>query len=226
MQTFVQAEPYALTAVELAQFRALSAWRHQEYDDETDPLRVLHFQRLLSEVARLPFGDYIEMGTQHGCTAKIIYDLMVPSAHLYCFDTFQGFHAEDLKIEDGIRPHGFTKDSIAVVDISKVRDKILGEAQVSEQLTLVAGRVPYSLAPFRDRQFRFAHIDMDLYEPTSQGLSWIWPQLIPGAIVLFHDYDALPSIRKAVDEFARPRGLLAVPMSDRFGSALLFKPPG
>ncbi|WP_315759286.1 MULTISPECIES: TylF/MycF/NovP-related O-methyltransferase [unclassified Bradyrhizobium] len=226
MDTFTQAEPYALTENERDQFRALWTWRHNEYDDELDPLRVLHFQRLLTEVARLPSGDYIEMGTQHGCTAKVIFDLMVSDAHLYCFDTFEGFHPDDLKIEDSIRAHGFTTDSIPKVDFRQVPEKILGVGRTSDRLTLVPGRVPHTLEPFAHLRFRFAHLDMDLYEPTAQGLSWLWPRMVPGGLIFLHDYDALPSVRKAVDEFARPKGLLAIPMSDRFGSSLLFKSPG
>jgi hypothetical protein len=221
----MQAEPYGAGEIELTKFRTLAAWRHSKYEDEGDPLRVLHFQRLLREASHLAMGDYVEMGTQHGGTAKIIYDLMVPGAELFCFDTFTGFDAEDLKIESTVGAHGFTTESISDVDIGFVRDMILGDGRTSDRLHLVPGRVPQTLAPFANRRWRFAHLDMDLYEPTKRALEWLWPRLVPGAIVLFHDYDALPSIKVAVDEFSKPKGLVASPLSDRFGSSVLFKPP-
>jgi hypothetical protein len=225
MQTFTQFEPYGTTESDIRTFRELAAWRTSKYSDEGDPLRILHFQRLLREVVYLPYGDYIEMGTQHGGTAKIIFDLMVPSANLYCFDTFTGFDPKDLEIESTVFAHGFTTESIPYTTIEIARDTILGEGNTSDRLTLVPGRVPETLSPFRGRRFRFAHLDMDLYEPTKRGLEWLWPRMEPGAPIFLHDYDALPSIRKAVDEFTRPKGIAASPLSDRFGSAVFFKPP-
>ena len=225
MQTYIQTEPLGTTELDIQTFRTLAAWRKSKYSTEGDPLRILHFQRLLREVAYLPTGDYIEMGTQHGGTAKIIFDLMVPGAELFCFDTFTGFDAKDLEIESTVYEHGFTTESIPYTNIDIARETILGEGKTSDRLTLVPGRVPQSLPPFAGRRWRFAHLDMDLYEPTKRGLEWLWPRLEPGAAILLHDYDALPSVRKAVDEFSRPKGLVASPLSDRFGSAVFFKPP-
>ncbi len=225
MPTFVQTEPLGTTEDEIQTFRALAAWRESKYATEGDPLRILHFLRLLKEVSYLPTGDYIEMGTQHGGTAKIIFDLMVPGAKLFCFDTFTGFDAKDLEIESAIYEHGFTTESIPYTNIQLARDTVLGEGKTSDRLTLVPGHVPQSLSPFASHRWRFAHLDMDLYEPTRTALEWLWPRLEPWAAILLHDYDALPSVRKAVDEFSRPKGIVASPLSDRFGSAVLFKPP-
>jgi hypothetical protein len=47
----------------------------------------------------------------------------------------------------------------------------------------------------------------------------------PGGILLFHDCDALPSIKLAVDGFSKPKELVASPLNDRFGGVALFKPP-
>lgn len=222
----LQAEPYVLSPEQISQFRELASWRESNYGDY-DPLRILHFQRVLQEVAGLPEGEYLEMGTQYGGTAKIIFDLMPTDRKLFCFDTFTGFNAEDLRIESTVRPHGFTTESIRPLDPQTVRSNILGSGPAgrSERLVLVPGHVPGSLGPFGEYSWRFAHFDMDLYEPTRLALDWVWPRMVPGGILLFHDYDALPTVRKAVDEFVNPLGLLAIPLSDRFGSAIVFKPP-
>ena len=52
----------------------------------------------------------------------------------------------------------------------------------------------------------FAHIDVDLYEPTKAALAAILPNLMAGAIVVVDDYGAPTCLgaRKAVDEFGLP----------------------
>ena len=37
-------------------------------------------------------------------------------------------------------------------------------------------------------QLSFAHIDMDHYEPTAAALKWAWNRLVPGGMLLCHDY--------------------------------------
>src|SRR5437879_10997058 len=71
-------------------FKKIARWRNDNYKEEWDPVRVVHFMRLLEQVASLPEGDYIEVGTQYGGTAKFIWDLMTPDCSLYCLCTFAG----------------------------------------------------------------------------------------------------------------------------------------
>lgn len=225
----VQSVPYKLTRDEaaLAKFMSLSAWRRHHCNEEWDRwdhLRTVHFMRLIEHANELTDGDYIEMGTRSGGTAKLILELMNRDRSLYCFDTFSGFTQRDLDQESKIRSdHGFTTDSIGPIDHHEVRVVITGGV-ADPRLKLVPGVVPASLAPFSDMRWRFAHLDLDLYEPTRTGLEWLWPRIVPGGVVLFHDYDALPGISKAVNQVLMPHGVVAMPMSDRFGSAAVIKP--
>jgi Macrocin-O-methyltransferase (TylF) len=217
-----QAVPYAYICdpAKLKIFTDLSEWRARNYVGELDPVRVINFIQIIEQVADLPDGDYIEMGTQYGGTAKLIHDLMLPDRHLFCFDTFEGFPQADLDEESKLFQHGFTTESIRPLAMEIVRD-IITDQSPSDRLTLVKGRVPETLAPYEDHRWRFAHLDMDLYEPTRAALEWLWPRMVPGGIISFHDYGALQGVRKAVDDFVRPLHRLAIPMGDRFGSAVI-----
>src|SRR6201746_367928 len=70
-------------------FTDLTEWRAKNYVGELDPVRVVSFIQFMEQVADLPEGDYVEMGTQYGGTAKLIYDLMPAPRQLFCFDTFE-----------------------------------------------------------------------------------------------------------------------------------------
>lgn len=179
--------------------------------------------RFVELVAELPDGDYIEMGTQYSGTAKFIWNLIPKDRSRYCFDTFNGFQDADLVEESKIRSHGFTTASIVPLAPDIVRTRITGGAPAAN-LFLVPGRVPESLAAYGDKRWRFAHLDMDLYAPTRAGLEWLWPRMVDGGLLFFHDYDGLAGVKKAVDDFLRPLGLMAIPLSDRWGRATAFKP--
>ena len=39
-----------------------------------------------------------------------------------------------------------------------------------------------------DRQFRFCHVDVDVYDSAKDILKWVWPRLVPGGIIVYDDY--------------------------------------
>ncbi len=207
-------------------FREL--WRHNEalYPGDDDGMRIAQFIELADMVRTLPSGDYIELGTYQGGTARWIWRLMRPGTKLYCFDTFDGFDQSDMDIERQFRPnHNWTRTSFKPTTVDEVRRVILLE-EVTDRLVLVKGKVPDTLDDFCDLRFRFVHVDMDLYEPTHHAVSWAWPRLEPGGVIIFHDYGSLmafPGVSRAVDDYFSPLGMKPVPMGDFWGSAVFIK---
>ena len=67
---------------------------------------------------------------------------------------------------------------------------------------------------------------MDLYEPTRAGLEIVWPKVVSGGVMIFHDYDnnCFPGVKVAVDDFFKIHGLTAFPLGDLWGSAAIIKP--
>jgi O-methyltransferase len=54
-----------------------------------------------------------------------------------------------------------------------------------------------------DRVFRFAHIDVDVYQSSKDATEWLWPRLVLGGVVIFDDYGfrRCDGVRKFVDEW-------------------------
>ena len=82
-------------------------------------------------------------------------------------------------------------------------------------IELRKGWVPETFAGLEDEVFCFAHIDLDLYEGVRDTLSFVYPRLSPGGIIVLDDYGfaSCPGARRAVDEFfadkpERPLALL------------------
>jgi hypothetical protein len=209
----------------LAVFQELRRWRIEKLPGEMDPVRISQFVELLSRVAKIPRGDYAELGTQHGYSAKVIWKLMNSNADLLLFDTFAGFTAHDIEREKQLYDNNWTTESIMCSAKEQVAEVVCGQV-AHERLVLIEGRVPETFGPYNNRRFRFAHLDMDLYEPTRAAIPWLWRRMVPGGIMVFHDYGCagFPGVKKAVDQFFGPLSIPSLPMGDRWGSAMVVKP--
>ena len=74
------------------------------------------------------------------------------------------------------------------------------------------GWIPESFKNLPEFEYRFVHIDVDLYEPTRDSLEYFYPRLREGGVIVCDDYAHLqwPGARKALDEYCDPRGIPAL----------------
>ncbi len=210
----------------MAIFRELQRHNDALYPGDDDHMRIAQFIELTDAVRNLPSGDYVEFGTYQGGSARWIWRLMRPGTRLYCFDTFDGFDQSDMDIERSLRPdHGWTRTSFKQTTLEEVRRLILLEED-TDRLVLVPGRIPDTLDGFCDLRFRFVHVDMDLYEPTRHTISWAWPRLVNGGVMIFHDYGSasFPGVKLSVDNYFGAIGLTGVQLGDFWGSIAFTKP--
>jgi len=63
-------------------------------------------------------------------------------------------------------------------------------------------------------QFQFVHLDLDLYRSTLAGLEFFYPRLLPGGVIVSHDYGDLtvPGVRQAFDDFLRDKPERVAPL--------------
>jgi len=201
----------------------------QEYSglsaDPLDPVRIVLLYQLLAAANELTPGDYIELGTYGGLTLKVIHRLMDPQRTLYALDTFEGFDARDIAIEKTKYDYTSGLEWFSRPSIENVA-KYVGDGEAPTNLKLVKGWFPESFKGLEEIRWRFVHIDMDLYQPVKAALQMLWASVVPGGIVVVHDYGcySFRAARIAVDEFCDSIGIPPVEMPDRWGSAVLRKP--
>jgi Macrocin-O-methyltransferase (TylF) len=201
----------------------------QEYSglsaDPHDPVRIIMFYQLLAAANELTAGDYIELGTYGGLTLKVIHRLMDPQRTLYGLDTFEGFDPRDVAIEKTKYDYRSELEWFSRPAIENV-GKYVGDGEAPANLKLVKGWFPESFKGLEGMRWRFVHIDMDLYQPIKTALQMLWASVVPGGIVVVHDYGcySFRAARTAVNEFCDSIGVSPVEMPDRWGSAVLRKP--
>jgi hypothetical protein len=74
-------------------------------------------------------------------------------------------------------------------------------------------------------KFKFVNLDLDLYVPTLEGLRLFYDKMIPGGVILIHDYfpNSYPGVKQAVTEFEfeLEKALLKIPIGDKISIAVV-----
>lgn len=165
-------------------------------------------------------GAAAELGVFRGEFAAQINQVL-PDRKLYLFDTFTGFDERDLALEEGDAGHhrDFSDTSEA---------QVLENLPFPDQAVVVKGYFPESLGQLEEQdtlKFALVSLDPDLFAPTLAGLEYFYPRLSPGGMILVHDYTSaqFPGVREAVRRFADAHGIVAVPLMDLHGTAVIAK---
>lgn len=119
---------------------------------------------------------------------------------LHCFDTFAGHQKEDVRPElEPTQEAGRQVGRYTDVSPGDVRQHL---AKFPAAVVHV-GRIQDTAAEVESMKFDFAHIDVNLYEPTSFALSFLHDRLVDDGIVVVDDYGNVTNqgVQQAVDEF-------------------------
>lgn len=182
------------------QLQSLSSRKPQ---DEVDLIRKVRRERkclnsawecynvmtLARAMAQLP-GAFAEVGCYQGATAKLICEVKREKS-LLLFDTFEGLP------EDSDKDAQVHSVGQYACGLEKVRDYLNDYQRVSYH----KGLFPDSAADVPEQMFAFAHFDVDLYEGTVGCLEYFYPRMVPGGVLLSHDYGMLEGVEQAFHDF-------------------------
>ena len=178
--------------------------------------------RLLAEQIheeKIP-GDAAELGVFRGDFAALI-NAAFPDRTIHLFDTFEGFPARDVEIEQA---QGLSRAKTG--DFKETAENLVEERLPHpERAVFHKGYFPDSFDGCTEMTFAFVSVDADLYAPTAAALPLFFDRLSPGGVLLIHDVNStqFSGAGKAVWEFCTERGLLPMPVCDLHGSVVLRK---
>lgn len=182
----------------------------QYHDDVRYSTLALALARIQAEKIG---GSFAEVGVYQGATSLFI-NRQCPDRTLYLFDTFEGFHHQDL--ENG------GDDRFKDTSIDAVR-KLLGDSPV---IHFRQGHFPETSIGLENEKFAFVMSDVDMYQPSLEVLRFFYPRLVRGGYFFMHDYNSPESehaVSRAAHEFMMDKPELLVEISDYSGSALFRK---
>ena len=142
---------------------------------------------------KLP-GAMAEVGVYQGCSAKLI-SIASRECPLHLFDTFDGLP------EPGEAERTHLRRSQYRSSLSSVRSFL----DRHDNVVLHPGRFPETAHGLEDERFSFVHLDVDLKSSTRDCLEFFHPRMVPGGIIMTHDYSFLDGVREAFTEFLEGR---------------------
>jgi O-methyltransferase len=165
-------------------------------------------------------GDIAEVGVYKGNTAKLFHYYM-PEKKLHLFDTFQGFTERSVGMEKRKTQFNISKEQFSDTSLDLVKKNIRPQ---NENISYYVGYFPDTVTKkCEESMFAFVHLDADLYDPIFEGLSFFYPRLNNGGMIVVHDYNAWVGARNAVNDFFMDKDEYVIPMPDKSGSAVIIK---
>jgi len=154
-----------------------------------DP-RMASMRKLALKVMDLP-GAAAELGVYKGGITRMLA-LMLPDKRVIGFDTFAGLPA----LKHTIDYHTEGEYSAEFAEVSKYLSDL-------PNVELRQGVFPDTTNGLHDEQFCLVHLDADFYESTRLALSFFWPKMVEGGIIVLDDYGwkNTEGVTKAVDDF-------------------------
>ena len=67
-------------------------------------------------------------------------------------------------------------------------------------ITYHPGWIPLTFTAMVEARYRFVHVDVDLYDPTLDALTYFFPRLSPGGLIVSDDY-SWPGARTAINQY-------------------------
>lgn len=144
---------------------------------------------LARAATRLP-GKFAEVGVYQGVTAKLIASAK-GDRELHLFDTFEGLPSS------GDKDAGVHRVAQYACGLESVRAYLAGYGQVYFH----QGLFPDSTRDVEESNYAFVHFDVDLYEGTYACLEYFYPRMVPGGVMITHDYGLLAGVQRAFQEF-------------------------
>jgi len=158
-------------------------------------------------------GDFVECGVNTGAYSRAVVDYIDFNRlgkKFYLLDTFEGLVASQISEEEkelGINNY--------LSSYRNVYEEVKLTFAPFENVELIKGRVPDTLAKCKAEKLAYLSIDMNVVEPEIAAAHYFWDKLVKGGVLILDDYGFPQHIsqKKAFDEFAKQKkqSILSLP---------------
>ena len=155
-----------------------------------NPCEAFNIVRLVKATSKVE-GAIAELGVYKGGSAKLICEHK-GDKWLHLFDTFlEGLPTPSAHDTGGLKKGDFSTSLAGVKEYLKEYEKVYYHM----------GLFPETTKGLEDMSFSLVNIDADLYQSTKDAIEFFYPRMSRGGIMLFHDYNGLEGVKKAVNQF-------------------------
>ena len=184
----------------------------------SDELRRLYHYDCFSMTKNLN-GSIVECGVAQGLTVAFYIYLLRNcnlQRNIWAIDSFNGFpqpQAQDglFLLKNKSKNERFRKYSVDYVKEQILKNNIMAEELIKVKFS--QGWIPSVFKEYNGEPVSLLNIDVDLYKPTIEALTFFWPLVQKDGIVMLDEYDSTadlakwPGAKVAIDEFIKLKDL-------------------
>lgn len=164
-------------------------------------------------------GSRIECGVFMGFSALLLSKIAKSTSSSYTgkefflVDSFSGFsepsEQDAISVRDSTNSPIRSSPAFNAGDAKGSYEHVRSLMAPYSDSVLVRGWIPEVFARLPDTEWSFVHVDVDLYQPTLNCLSYFHKRLVPGGIIICDDYGSrlFPGAKRAWDTFFNERNL-------------------
>ena len=182
----------------------------------TSPERVITLLRAVEYILHNNIeGDIVECGVWKGGSMMAIAELLTTlgqeNRELYLYDTFEGMNQpNDVDISiDGIVASDYLEikerhenDHVwAYSQLEEVTKNMASTNYPSDKLIYVQGTVEETIPRVMPEKIALLRLDTDWYASTKHELTYLFPKLVVGGVLIIDDYGHWQGCKQAVDEY-------------------------
>lgn len=169
-------------------------------------MRFYSLEKIAQQVVDVP-GDACEVGCFRGLSAYIaagVFERAGKKLTFHICDSFEGLSAPT---SDDVASDGKSASQIITNAYSCSEENVRKHLSCFNFFAFHKGWIPEPFKSLANERFCYAHIDVDLYDPTRDSIEFLWPRLNPRGAMIFDDYGSThyPGARKAIDGFFKGR---------------------
>ncbi len=183
-------------------------------------LRLGTIRLIIEEIKKRDLeGDIAELGVYKGDLA-VQLNSQFPDRTLHLFDTFKGFDARDMEAEEDYNPTIKQYQDFSGTSLEEVRARM----PHPDKVLFYPGFFPDTL-PKHELEFALVSLDVDLYQPTYEGLRYFYPRMVQGGVIVIDDYNSMQyeGVKQAVDAYCKEMEIMVLPLVDIHGACVIVK---
>ena len=156
-------------------------------------------------------GSIVECGVWRGGSMltmlKTLKQYSVTNRDIYLYDTFTGMSAPSK--EDGNFAHkkfkelqtGVEESNWCCADLCDVKSTIKLADYPQEKIHFIKGKIEDTVPNTMPDRISLLRVDMDWHDPTLHSLTYLYPKVEPGGVIILDDYGHWEGCKLAVDRF-------------------------
>jgi hypothetical protein len=136
-------------------------------------------------------GDFMECGTFKGDFAWVItqcVDIPSRAKRLYLYDSFDGLDDSQTREDDYVLNPNYAKIANEAYQEPGIYEHVCKRFKDMPHVEVTKGFLPGMLTEVCPEKISFLHIDLNSPEAERATLSFLWPRIVDGGIVVFDDY--------------------------------------